>query len=305
MSELAWSEVEPELHRPVMVICLSGLFDAAGAAAEAVEWLSSKRTVATLASIDPDGFYDFTQHRPTVSLDELGNREIHWPTNEFFALQSPGANHDLVVLNGVEPDIRWRTFADLVLDVASTVGCDLVVTVGAFPEPIPHTRTPAVFGSTTTPGLARRLGLSRPQYQGPTGVVGVLHETLDRHAIPAIAMRVGVPHYLGNARHPKSTMALLRHLEHVLGFPTRHDELAAEVAQWEGLHDRAVASDPQVIGYVRMLEREFDRRAEAMVPSADDLGAAFEEFLRDARSGDPGGEDDEDDEDGEDTPPEA
>lgn len=118
-------------------------------------------------------------------------------------------------------------------------------------------------------------------------------------------MRVGVPHYLGNARHPKSTMALLRHLEHVLGFPTRHDELAAEVAQWEGLHDRAVASDPQVIGYVRMLEREFDRRAEAMVPSADDLGAAFEEFLRDARSGDPGGEDDEDDEDGEDTPPEA
>lgn len=283
MSELAWSVVEPRLHRPVLVICLSGLFDAAGAAAEAVEWLSAKRTVETIARIDPDGFYDFSQHRPTVSLDEHGMRELHWPTNEFLALRSPGAAHDLVVLNGVEPDVRWRTFAACVLEVATTVGCDLVVTVGAFPEPVPHTRTPAVFGSTTTVGLARRLGLSRPQYQGPTGVVGVLHEALDHRAVPAIAMRVGVPHYLGNARHPKATMALLRHLEHVLGFPTRHAELGDEVAHWAELHDRAVASDPQVAGYVRMLEREFDRRAEAMVPTADDLGAAFEEFLREAR----------------------
>lgn len=281
MSELAWVEGAGPLHRPVMVISLAGLFDAGGAAADVVDRLVGTRTVETIASIDPDGFYDFSQHRPTVTVDDDGTRQLHWPANEFLAIRAPGAAHDLVVLNGVEPDVRWATFAGLVLEVAERTGCDLVVTVGAFPEPIPHTRTPHVFGSSTNQELARRLGLSRPQYQGPTGVVGVLHERLDHGTIPAIALRVGVPHYLSNAKHPKATMALLRHLEHVSGFPTRHGDLGDEVREWETLHDRAVATDPQASAYVRMLEREFDRRAEAMVTSAEDLGAAFEAFLRD------------------------
>lgn len=295
VTDLVWETSPPPiLHRPVMVVAFAGLFDAAGVSAAALDWLVGARAIETVAGIDPDGFFDFSQHRPQVHIDEDDERIISWPENEFVVVRASGAARDLIVLNGEEPDVRWRHFAEAVLEVATTLGCETVVTVGGVPEGIPHTRTPQVFGSTTTPGLAARLGLSRPQYQGPTGVVGVIHDQLETAGIPAIALRVGVPHYLGNAKHPKSTAALLRHLEHVLGFPTRHGELAGEVERWSALHDEAIASDPRASAFVAMLEREWDRRAELSVPTADDLGAAFEEFLREARgSGDgppePGG----------------
>lgn len=286
MTALIWESTPPPiLHRPVMVLAFAGLFDASSVSVNVVDSLMTGRPIETLAHIDPDSFFDFSQHRPTVSLDEAGVRTLHWPENEFVAVRATGAARDLVVLSGIEPDVRWRTFASAIVDVAETLRCDTVVTVGAFPEAIPHTRDPGVFGSTTTAGLAARLGLSRPQYQGPTGVVGVVHDGLEQRGIPAIALRVGVPHYLGNAKHPRSEAALLRHLEHVLGFPTGWESLHDEIEQWRQLHDRAVTSDPQATAFVRMLESEFDRRAELAMPSADDLGAAFEAFLRDHHEG--------------------
>ncbi len=285
--DLVWASTPPPiLHRPVLVVAFSGLFDAAGVSTEAVRRLTNDRVVETVAVIDPDGFYDFSQHRPTVSIDDSGERRLHWPTNDFLTLRASGATRDLVVLCGVEPDVRWRSFANAVIDVVSALHCETIVTVGAFPEPIPHTRTPQVFGSTTTLGLASRLGLSTPRYQGPTGVVGVIHDLAERAEVPAIALRVGVPHYLGNAEHPKSVAALLRHLEHVLGFPTGHGALAEEIEHWQRLHDRAVAGDAQASAFVRILEQDFDRRTAESLPSADDLGAAFEEFLREQRDDD-------------------
>jgi predicted ATP-grasp superfamily ATP-dependent carboligase len=127
------------------------------------------------------------------------------------------------------------------------------------------------------------LGLSPPRYQGVTGLVGVLQERLDRAAIPAVSLRVSVPHYLANAEHPQSTIAVLQHLHHVVGVPVRTARLAAEAARRRVLHDEAVASDEQATAYVAMLEREYDQRSEAAIPSADDLGADFERFLRDRR----------------------
>lgn len=279
---LAHEGIAP-LHRPIMVIALRGWFDVAEVATDALDLLVADRVAPVAASIDPDPFFDFTVERPLVELDHAEIRQVVWPSNEFRLARYPGGAHDLVVLAGVEPHLRYATFADCVITVARALRCEVVVTVGAAAEAVPHTRPPLVVGSSTDDGLVRALGLARPQYQGVTGLVGVLQERLDRAAVPAVSLRVGVPHYLGNAKHPQSSAALLRHLEHVLGIPTPHDALAEDAMRWRSLHDEAVAEDTQAAVYVRMLEQEYDRRAEAALPTADDLAADFEAYLRDLR----------------------
>lgn len=282
----AFEEIAP-LRSPVLVIALKGWFDASDAATYALRHLLADRVTPVVASIDPDPFFDFTQERPEVFLDDLDRRQVRWPTNDFKVLRDPAAARDLVVLSGVEPHLRFVTFADCVITVATRLGCELVVTVGAAAEQVPHTRVPQVVGSSTNDGLIRALGLSRPRYEGVTGLVGVLQQRLDAVGLPAVSLRVGVPHYLGNARHPASSAALLRHLEHVLGVPTRHADLRADIDRWRSLHDEAVSEDSQAALYLAMLEVDHDRRTEATLPSADDLAAELERFLREQRDDDP------------------
>ena len=276
-------EMLTPLNRPIMVLALRGLFDIAEVATDAVDTLTKDRVAPIVASIDPDPFYDFTQERPQVEFDHSDQRQILWPVNEFRIARFPGGAHDMVLLAGVEPHMRWATFADAIITVARTLACEMVVTLGAAPEAIPHTRPAHVVGSSTNEGLVRALGLSRPQYQGVTGLVGVLQERLDTAQIPAVSLRVGVPHYLGNAKHPQSSAALLAHLEHVLGVPTGHATLAEDAMRWRSLHDEAVAEDDQAAPYVMMLEHDYDRKMEAAMPSGDDLAAELEKFLRDQR----------------------
>jgi proteasome assembly chaperone (PAC2) family protein len=278
----AFEELAP-LHRPIMVLALRGLFDIAEVATDAVDTLAEGRVATVVAAIDPDPFYDFTQERPQVMLDHAELRQVVWPENEFRVARYPGGAHDLVLLAGVEPHLRYATFADAIIEVATQLACEVVVTLGAAPEAVPHSRPPQVVGSSTNDGLVRALGLSRPQYQGVTGLVGVLQQRLDTAGIPAVSLRVGVPHYLGNAKHPQSSAALLRHLEHVLGVPTGHAALAEDAMRWRSLHDEAVAEDDHASAYVAMLEHDYDRRMEAAMPSADDLAAEFEKFLREQR----------------------
>jgi hypothetical protein len=274
------------LHRPIMVLALRGYFDVAEAATDALSELLNERVAPVVASLDPDPFYDFTQERPMVEFDDDDVRNVLWPTNEFRLLRFPGRAHDLLVLAGVEPHLRYATFARAIITVATALACEVVVTVGAAAEAVPHTRPPLVVGSSTNEGLATALGLSRPQYQGMTGLVGVLQTMLDEAEVPAISLRVGVPHYLGNAKHPQSSSALLQHLEHVLDVPTGHAGLREDAMRWRTLHDEAVAEDAQASNYVSMLERDYDRRTEAGLPSADALGAEFERFLREQRDQD-------------------
>lgn len=281
----SFDELAP-LRSPIMVVALRGWFDVAEVATSALDHVVEERVAPIVASIDPDPFFDFTQERPEVYLDDDESRLIRWPTNEFRVARFPDSPHDLVVLSGVEPHLRYATFADAIITVAQALGCEVVVTVGAAAEAVPHTRLPQVVGSSTNDGLVAALGLQRPQYQGMTGLVGVLQERLDRAGIPAVSLRVGVPHYLGNARHPQSSAALLRHLEHVLGVPTGHARLDDEVSRWRSLHDEAVAEDRQASAYLQMLESDHDRRAEASLPTGDDLAADFERFLRDQRPDD-------------------
>jgi hypothetical protein len=281
----SFDELQP-LHSPIMVVALRGWFDVAEVATDALERLVADRVAPVIASIDPDPFFDFTQERPEVELGETDRLQIRWPTNQFRLVRFPGRAHDLVLLAGVEPHLRYASFADCVIEVANRLRCDVVVTVGAAAEAVPHTRIPMVVGSSTNDGLVRALGLGRPQYQGITGLVGVLQERLDRRGVPAVSLRVGVPHYLGNAKHPKSSAALLKHLEHVLDVPTGHAMLTDEIERWQALHDEAVDEDMQAAAYLRMLEADYDRRAEAAIASADDLAAEFERFLREQRPDD-------------------
>ncbi|CAB4714044.1 MAG: hypothetical protein F2682_03545 [Actinobacteria bacterium] len=280
-----WEAVGP-LRDPVLVVALRGWFDVAGVATGALEWSVQDRDVVVVGSIDPDPFFDFTQERPETYLDEDGDRHIRWPENDFVVARFPEGSRDLVLMSGVEPHLQWTTFADCIVECARKLKCEVVVTVGATADGVPHTRSPHVVGSSTNTALARRLGLSRAQYQGPTGVVGVIHERLEREGITAVSLRVGVPHYLANAQHPKSSAALLRHLEHVLGVPTAHGEMYEEIQRWEELHDAAVEGDDQTLSYLTILEDEYDRRTEETVASGESLAAEFEKFLREQQDGD-------------------
>lgn len=272
------------LRSPVMVIALTGLFDIAGAASTALDRFAPAETAITVGEIDPDPFYDFTQERPQVEIDDGEMRVIRWPENRFDVVRGLGGR-DLVVLVGAEPHLYWRTYSSCVRTVVEALGCEAVVSVGSAAEAVPHTRVPLVTASTTDGELARRLGIGQPTYQGVTGMAGVLLAEFGGAGVPSVSLRVGVPHYLANAEHPQAVAALQAHLSHVLNVPVRDDEgeLAGEIKRWRALHDEVVANDAQLQLYVRMLEHEHDRRAEASIPSADDIGAQFEEFLREQR----------------------
>ncbi|HSJ92111.1 MAG TPA: PAC2 family protein [Ilumatobacter sp.] len=274
------------LRSPVMLIALTGLFDIGGAATAALDRFAPADRAITIGEIDPDPFYDFTQERPQVEFDEGEVRVIRWPQNQFDVVRGQG-ERDLVVLVGVEPHLAWRTYADCIAHVARALRCAAVVTVGSAAEAVPHTRTPLVTGSTTDADLARRLGIGQPTYQGVTGVAGVILARLASEGIPSVSLRVGIPHYLMNAEHPAAMAALQTHLGHVLSVPVPDDtELADEIVRWRNLHDEVVEGDVQLQFYVRMLEQDHDRKAEASIPTADDLGAQFEAFLRDQRNDD-------------------
>ncbi len=279
MSELQWQRV-PALRRPVVVLAFDGWFDAGEAATGAVEWIRDRTVAEILARIDAEEHFDFQQQRPEVRIDERGIRQISWPDTIAHAAVLPDASHDLVLVTGVEPHLGWRQFVDHLIEIVELSGAELVVTLGSMAAGVPHTRPPQVSGSSSHAELAEPLGLARPTYEGPTGVVGVLHGELDRRGIPAISLRVSVPHYLGGSPNPRCTRALLEHLERVTGIETAFTELDDEVAEWLGRVEAAVEVDEDVQSYVLGLEEEFDRAVDEMASSTD-LAGELERFLRD------------------------
>jgi hypothetical protein len=274
-----------DVIRPVMICAYEGYFDIAQAstlAARSIIGLGS----TTVGTIDHEAFFDFTAQRPMVRRAADGARTIEWPEHRLERVRIDDAPRDLLVLVAPEPHLAWARYARLVVAAARALRVELVVTLGAVPDRVPHTRLPQVFGSTTTPGLAQALGLSRPQYQGLTGVVGVLHHQLDVAGIPAIALRTSVPHYVMNAPHPRAIAALVSHLQHVTGVPLSQLSFEDEIREWQGRHDEAVADNPEVAHYVTMLEAEYDRRLERSIPTGDSLANELEKYLRDQRDGD-------------------
>lgn len=271
------------------MVAFEGVFDAAESATSALRWIAERSDTQKMAEIDPEVYFNFQEARPMARIADDGNRVIDWPATKVEAVRTD-SGRDLVVMTGVEPHLRWNSFADQVVEVARRSGCEMVVTVGAMVAMVPHTRPFAVIGSAIHPELAARLNLSKPSYQGPTSLIGVLNAHLERANIPVISLRVSVPHYVPGPPNPKATRALLRRLQQTTGVPTDYEELDAEVSEWSSQVDRAVASDDESQQYVERLERQVDSDEE-MLPSGDDLAAELEAFLRDERRADEDGDD--------------
>lgn len=283
MNELTWL-AEPTLESPILIVALEGLFDIAGAATDAVDHLADRALSSNkIASIDPETFFDFTQQRPTVTQGPDDSRIISWPANDAYELTLDGSVKELVTISGIEPHLRWRTFAQAVREIAQQCGARLVVTLGAMAGLAPHTRALGVVGSASDLALGERLGLGPPSYQGPTGLVGALHVHLHEAGLAVISLRVSVPHYVTQSPNPEATRSLLARLELVTGVTTGHEEFDEDARSWRAQVDAAVASDDEMKRYVAQLEAQVDS-APDLLPDGDAIAAQLQAWLRDQES---------------------
>jgi proteasome assembly chaperone (PAC2) family protein len=283
MDRVTWDD-RPTLNRPVMVAAFEGWNDAADAASGAVAWLRLRWRATRFARIDPEEFFDFQATRPKIKLVEGRTRSIEWPEVEIYAAHIPRAPRDLVLLQGAEPSMRWRTFCRTVIDLAEALGTQLVVTLGALLADVPHSRAVPITGLSTDEGLTERLGVPRTSYEGPTGIVGVLHAACQEAGLPSASMWASVPHYVAAAPNPKAALALLRQLERLVGVTVDGSELEAAAADYERQVSLAVQSDPDVQAFVERLEaaaeEEEPRLRPQDLPSGDVLAREFQRFLR-------------------------
>lgn len=282
MEPLIWEGEPPELRSPVLVAAFVGWNDAASAATTALEAVSVALDCEVLARIDPEEFFDFQDNRPTIRLTAGQARRIEWPSNTLLAAPAPTAERDLVLLSGTEPSLRWRAFTDLVLGTAERLGVQMVVTLGALIADVAHTRPVPITGLASDPELVERLGLGNSRYEGPTGIVGVLHDACRRHELPSASLWAAVPHYVAAVPNPKGVLALLRRLEGLTGIAIEASELEEATERFEEQVDRAVAANPEIEEMVRRLEQE---QAEAVelsddIPSGDAIAGEFQRFLR-------------------------
>jgi proteasome assembly chaperone (PAC2) family protein len=280
----------PELTRPALIAAFRGWNDGAQAASLAAGYLAKTWGAQRFADVDPEGFFDFQATRPHVSLEEGLARRIDWPETGFYHARPDGLEHDVVLLLGIEPNLRWRTFADLVVGLAGELHVELMITLGALLADVPHTRPAPVTGSATDPELVERLGLSASRYEGPTGIVGVLHDACRQGSIPSASLWAAVPHYVSLTPSPRGALALCERLCALIGVEIEADELEEAARAYEEQVSEAVASDEETAGYVEELERRADQLEEATdLPSGDALAAELTRFLREREQN--GGED--------------
>jgi proteasome assembly chaperone (PAC2) family protein len=280
---LKWLGDPPTLRSPVLVAAFAGWNDAASAATTALEAVAGSLEAEQVAELDPEDFYDFQVTRPTIRLAEGQAREVDWPTNRIFAAVHPGAERDLVLVSGIEPNLRWRTFAGAVLDVAERLEVQMVVTLGALLADVPHTRPVPITGLASDPELVERLNLQRSSYEGPTGIVGIVHDACRQRGLTSASLWAAVPHYVAAVPNPKAALALLRRLEGFTGVAIEASELEEAIARFETQVDRAVASSPEIDDLVRRLELEQDEVPDlgfGDMPSGDAIARDFQRFLR-------------------------
>jgi proteasome assembly chaperone (PAC2) family protein len=271
---------QPTLHQPVLVAAFEGWNDAGEAATFAARFLSERWDAEPFATIDPEEFFDFTSTRPQVQLDDDGQREIVWPSTTLSSASVPDADLDIIFVVGSEPQLKWRTFCDEIVEVATEYEARLVVSLGALLAEIPHTRPVSVVGTAYEGELVRRMGLTQSAYQGPTGIVGVLHDAFRRAAIPSASLWAAVPTYVPSAPSPKAALALVERISELLSVPLTTTELEIATASYERQIDELVADDDDTAAYVARLEEAVD----ADPPDEEfhgDLIAEVERFLRD------------------------
>ena len=276
----------PLLRNPVMIMAFSGWNDAAEAASGAVEHLLSgwgdrndEVLPELIADVESEEFYDFQVNRPVVSIDESEIRSITWPTTQIFGLSIPTMPRDLVVVTGVEPSMRWKSFTSELLDLADDLEVSLIVTLGSLLADTPHTRPITVTGTGAHPSIATRLGVSVSKYEGPTGILGVIQDGCMRRGIDAISLWAAVPHYASNAPSPKATLALINTLEDFLDISIPLSDLEENADALEKEVNDLAAEDTEVAEYVKALEESKDA-AELPDVSGDSIAKEFERYLR-------------------------
>jgi predicted ATP-grasp superfamily ATP-dependent carboligase len=284
-SELRVS-ARPELTKPVLVAAFRGWNDGAQAASLAAGYLAKLWGADQIADIDPEGFFDFQATRPHVSLVDGIARQIDWPETAFYRAKPPGLERDVVLLLGIEPNVRWRTFTDLVVGHVEELGIELVVTLGALLADVPHTRPSPVTGSASNQELVKELGLSTSRYEGPTGIVGVVHDACNKAGIPSASLWAAVPHYVSLTPSPRAASALCDRLGTLLGTEIDTAELDQAAETYEEQVSQAVASDEETSAYVEELEHRADTVEEDFeLPSGDALAAELTRYLREREAG--------------------
>ena len=284
MQPLRWERRPDGLRAPALVCAFKGWNDAGESATSALTFLAGSLGAEAFAVIDPEDYVDFQSTRPMVRLVDGVSRKIEWPEFEIHAARVPRAPRDLVLLSGPEPAMRWRGFSKVVVDLAEALGVQLVVLLGALLADVPHSRPVSVTAHASDPGLIERLSLSAPTYEGPTGIVGVLHQACQDAGLPAASLWAAVPHYVAVAPNPKGALALLRRLESLVGVTVDAMELEDAAADYERQVSRAVELDPDVQAFVERLERAADEESgrpdPGSLPSGDVLAREFQRFLR-------------------------
>ncbi len=307
MQPLIWDRRPTGLRAPAMVCAFEGWNDAGDAASSAIAYLGRALEAERFAHVDTEEFYDFQTNRPRIRLSAEGDdsspmrREIEWPSVEISGASVPGAPRDLVLVQGVEPSLRWRTFSALIVELAEALGVGMVITVGALLADVPHTLPVAMTGFASDPALMERLGSagrSASRYEGPTGIVGVLHSAAGDAGLPSMSLWASVPHYVAAAPCPKAALALVRRLEELVGVSVDVSELEDAAANYERQVGLAVSSNPEVQAFVERLEQDAESDGEEDeeesgrwgaewgplssedLPSGERLASEFQRFLR-------------------------
>jgi proteasome assembly chaperone (PAC2) family protein len=281
MSDELQVAFRPELRDPVLVAAFRGWNDGGQGASLAAGYLAKAWAAERFAEIDAEDFYDFQATRPMVSLEDGETRRLEWPDNGFFHARIPGTRQDAVILIGTEPNLRWRTFAGLVLGLAEDLDVRRIVTFGSLLADVPHTRPSPVTAAATDPQLVEELGLEPSRYEGPTGIVGVLLDAARARGIPSLSLWAAVPHYVSLAPSPRAALALVNRFGELMHLTVDVDDLETAADEYSEQVSEAVSTDADTAAYVEELERRVDLiSAEEELPSGDSLAAELTRFLR-------------------------
>jgi proteasome assembly chaperone (PAC2) family protein len=283
VDSLTWQGDLPHLRSPVLVCAFRGWNDAAAAASTALGAIASSFDSELVARIDPEDYFDFQSTRPTISMDEGQTRRVDWPANNLISVPVPNADRDLVLLDGTEPNLRWRTFSETIATAADALGVELVITLGALIAEVSHTLPVPITGLASDRQMVEELELERANYEGPTGIVGVVHDLCRQGGMSSVSLWAAVPHYVAAIPNPKAALALLRRLEGLTGIAVEASDLEDETSDYEEQIGRAVAANPEIDELVSRIEAEqVDLLAGEgdELPSADSIAREFQRFLK-------------------------
>jgi proteasome assembly chaperone (PAC2) family protein len=283
VDSLTWEGDLPNLRSPVLVCSFRGWNDAAAAASTALGAVAASLDSELIAKVDPEDYFDFQANRPTISLEGGVTRRIDWPENNLIAARVPTADRDLVLLDGTEPNLRWRTFSETIATAADALGVELVITLGSLIAEVSHTLPVPITGLASEQDMIDELELERSNYEGPTGIVGVVHDCCHEAGISSASLWAAVPHYVAAVPNPKAALALLRRLEGLTGIAIEASDLEEESSDYERQIGRAVAANPEIEELVSRIEAEqvdlLTAEGEEL-PSADSIAREFQRFLR-------------------------